>query len=114
MWVKAIVLIPRKGGYFHLDQAVIYRKFGYFNGFKMDKVKAKREGDGVGVALILGAPTQIDGDFGEFTVFLDWELHIKPLLEALDKSDEMTEEITGKRAWGGKRPYASGKLHHYM
>lgn len=112
MWVKAIVLVPRKNGFFMLDQAVVYKRYGGFNGFKPKKVKAKHVGDGVGVALVLGAPSQVDGDFGEFTVFFNWE-HLEDLKKALDESDSQTAKLTGKREWGGKRPYASPWLEHY-
>lgn len=113
MWVKAIILIPRKDGYFLLDQATVFKRYGAFVGFKHEKAKAKRPGNGVGVAFILGAPSQIDGDLGEFTVFLNDD-HIENLLEALKKSDELTAKLTGKREWGGSRPYTSTLLYHHM
>ena len=113
MWVKAIVLIPRKEGYFLLDQAKVFKRYGAFVGFKPKRVKAEHQGDGVGVAFILGAPSKVDGDFGEFTVFLHWH-HLEELLAALKESDAQTAKLTGKQQWGGKRPYTSPWLEHYM
>jgi hypothetical protein len=113
LWVKAIVLIPRKGGFFLLDQAVVFKRYGAFVGFKPRRVRAEHVGDGVGVALVLGAPSHVDGDFGEFTVFFNWT-HIEDLMKALEESDALTAKLTGKREWGGKRPYTSTWLEHYM
>jgi hypothetical protein len=117
--VKAIVLVPRKDGRWLLDKAVVFKRYGSFVEFKDRKwlrermPKAYRKGDGVGVLTIFRAPTKIDGDIGEFAVFFDWE-HIKDLEEAFDKSDELTAKLTNKQQWGGKRPYTSPWLQHYM
>jgi hypothetical protein len=119
LWLKAIVLIPRKGGRWLLDKATVFKRYGSFVEFKDRKwlrertPKAYRKGDGVGVLAIFGAPTKIDGDIGEFAVFLDWD-HVVDLKKAFDESDALTAKLTDKQRWGGKRPYTSPWLHHYM
>jgi len=113
LWVKAIVLIPRKGGEFLLEQAKVFKRYGAFLEFKRKRVEAEHQGDGVGVALVLGAPSKVDGDFGEFTVFLDSD-HIENLIRALKESDSQTAKLTGRLQWGGKRPYTSPWLEHHM
>lgn len=119
MWVKAIILIPRKDGRWLLDEATVFKRYGAFVEFKDRKwlrdrtPKAYRKGDGVGVLTIFGAPTKIDGDLGEFGVFFDWE-HVEELAKAIDESDALTAKLTGKQHWEGKRPYTSPWLQHYM
>jgi hypothetical protein len=119
LWLKAIVLIPRKDGHWLLDKAIVFKRYGSFVEFKDRKwlrdrtPKAYRKGNGVGVLAIFGAPTKIDGDIGEFAVFFDWE-HVKDLEKAFDESDALTAKLTNKRQWGGKRPYTSPWLQHHM
>jgi len=85
--------------------------------FRVDRVRSTTYGDrpdpGVLVALVLGAPTKIDGDTGEFVLIVTQQ-HVDDLKKALDESDDITHKLTGKQSWGGPRPHASPWLEHYM
>ena len=109
MLVRAIVIIPRTQGIFHLDQTEIYRSYRQFQGFQKTKVTAIRKGEGYGVALIL-EQSQVDADFGEKTVFLT-EQQKKAIIEAFELSDKLTHELLG-HGWNGERPYL--KVEDFM
>jgi len=112
MRLKAIVIIPRLGGWFMLRDAVIHRSWG-FKGFSRDRVPAayRRDQpiDGYGVALIL-QPSPVDVDFQVPTLFLR-EDELRSIREAMLESDRLTEKRLG-RGWMGARPYL--RLHHFM
>lgn len=108
--MKAIAIIPRVGGEFHLDQALIFRSYAQFKGFVKDKVEAVRKGEGFGVALVL-EPSQVDEDFGEHCLFLNQD-HVDALMDAFKKSDELTYKLKGKGWIHGKRPFF--KLADFM
>jgi len=116
MKLVAVVIIMRKDQVFHLDQAIVTRRFAAFKGFPKTKVQAayRRNNpiDGYGVALVL-QPSQVDEDFGVPTLFLTQE-HLEVIQQALDKSDELTAKLLNRQSWKGKRPYASRFLYHYM
>jgi len=99
MKIKEIVLILRKNGYFR---------------YKDRLIPAVRPGNGYGVALVLEA-SQVDKDFnlpyGEGILFLSAKV-IKEILEALDKSDQLTFEMV-KRGWEGERPFKV-KVEHFV
>jgi len=103
MLVRAIVIIPRIQGSFHLDKTEIYRSYRQFTGFQKTKVEAVRKGEGYGVALIL-EQSQLDTDFGEQTVFLT-EHQKKAIVEAFERSDELTHQFRGKGWAYGERPF---------
>ena len=109
MKLKAVVIILRKNGFFHTGEAIIYRKYGGLPKLKGPKVEAVRKGEGYGVALLF-EPSQVDVDFGVLTLFICAD-EIQAITEALDKSDELTEQLLG-RGWLGKRPFQ--RLHHFM
>ena len=102
MRLRAVVLILRKDGLFHLDETRIVKSFDGWNGFGNRKVKAVYPRAGYGVALIL-KPSQVDEDFGVPTLFLSQE-ELDAIQEAMHRSDELTHRLLG-RGWGGKRPY---------
>ena len=113
MRLRAVVIILRKDGLFHLDQSIIHRRFnGGWKGFSKSKVKAVYPRCGYGVALIL-KHSQVDEDFGVPTLFLTQE-QLEAIMEAMKRSDDLTAELLNKRSWGGKRPFVSTKLHLYM
>ena len=109
MKLKAVVIILRKNGSFHTGDAIIYRKYSELPKLKGPKVEAVRKGEGYGVAVLL-EPSQVDIDFGVATLFLSAD-EIQAIMEALEKSDKLTEKLLG-RGWLGKRPYQL--LHHFM
>ena len=102
MRLRAIVLILRKDGLFHLDETRIVKSFDGWNGFGNRKVKAVYPRAGYGVALIL-KPSRVDEDFGVPTLFLTQE-QLEIICEAMRESDELTHRLLG-RGWAGKRPY---------
>jgi len=108
--LRAIAIIPRINGQFHLDQAVIFRSYAQFQGFIKAKVDAVRKGEGYGVALIL-EPSQVDEDFSIPTLFLDQQ-HVDALIDAFKKSDELTYQHRGSGWLHGKRPFF--KLADFM
>jgi len=103
MRLRAVVLILRKDGLFHLDEARIVRSYDGWNGFGNRKVKAVYPRAGYGVALIL-KPSQVDEDFGVPTLFLTQE-QLEAIQEAMEKSDELTYRLLGRGWFHGKRPY---------
>ena len=103
MRLRAVVLILRKEGLFHLDEARIVRSYDGWNGFGNRKVKAAYPRAGYGVALIL-KPSQVDEDFGVPTLFLTQE-QLEAIQEAMEKSDELTYRLLGRGWFHGKRPY---------
>jgi len=103
MRLRAIVLILRKNGYFHLGETRIVRSYDGWNGFGNRKVKAAYPRAGYGVALIL-KPSQVDEDFGVPTLFLTQE-QLEAIQEAMEKSDELTYRLLGRGWFHGKRPY---------
>ena len=113
MRLKAVVIILRKDQVFHTREAVIYRSYGGFSGFPVSKVPAHYRKNnpinGYGVALTLQS-SPADHDFGVPILFVSTD-EIQAIMEALDKSDELTEKLL-RRGWNGKRPYQ--KLHHFM
>lgn len=110
MKLKAIAIIPRINGQFHLDQAVIFRSYDNFTAFQKTKVEAIRKGEGYGVALIL-EPSQLDSDFAIPALFLDQQ-HVDALIDAMKKSDELTYKHRGSGWLHGERPFF--KLADFM
>jgi len=114
---KAITLVLREKGELLLGKAKVFKRYMGFLKFKVEKIRSTTYGDrqdpGVVVMLVLKAPTQIDGDTGEFVLIVTKQL-MDDLKAALDESDALTAKLTGKREWGGKRPYTSPWLEHYM
>ena len=110
MRLRAIVLILRKDGFFHLGETRIVKSFDGWNGFGNRKVKAVYPRAGYGVALIL-KPSQIDEDFGVPTLFLTQE-QLETIQKAMDESDELTHRLLGHGWFHGKRPYF--KLYELM
>lgn len=112
MRLNAVVIILRKNQVFQTGEATIYRHYSSFPGFAMPTVPAyyrKRDPiDGYAVAMILQS-SPADQDFGVPILFVSAD-EIQAIMEALDRSDELTEELLG-RGWAGKRPYQ--KLHHF-
>jgi len=90
MRVKEIAVILRRGGFFYYKDQVI---------------PAVRPGNGYGVALLL-EPSQVDKDFnlptGEGVLFVSAK-QIKEIVDALDRSDQLTFEML-KCGWKGERP----------
>ena len=103
MRLRAIVLILRKDGLFHLDQAIIHSNFDGWKGFSKLKVEAAYPRAGYGVALIL-KPSRVDEDFGEYTLFLKQE-ELDAIQDAMHRSDELTHRLLGRGWFHGKRPY---------
>lgn len=88
--IKKIVLIPRYNGFF------------YYNG---KKIRAIKNGNGVGVALIL-EKSPVDEDFGENILFLS-ESERQEISDKFNESDELTVEMV-KHGWNyGLRPFQS-------
>jgi len=106
MRLKAIVIIPRRDGWFELRDAVAFRSYG-FKGFPVDRVQAayRRDNpiDGYGVALIL-EPSPADVDFGVPIFFLA-EDHVEKVHQAFKVSDELTHKILGRGWTHGPRPF---------
>ena len=112
MRVKAITIVLRKDGFFHTGDAIIYRNFNHFKGFKPLRVKAYRRRDGVpgyGVGVIL-EPSQVDLDF-KVPIWFPSVDELRTIESAMDESDRLTESLLG-RGWTGVRPYLM--LHHFM
>ena len=110
-----MVLVPRYDGYHHLYQTVVFDRVEPFQ-LKPLKVKAVYPRAGVCLHIILRR-SQIDDDFQLPSGYVDWVIsqqEYELIGKALAKSDELTADLLGKPGWGGKRPFASTKLHHYM
>ena len=93
--VRVLALIVRKDGYFYTGEADIFRIYDpTFTGFPYKRVKARRKGNGVGVALIL-KPSPVDRDFGVPTLFITerlfWDIY-----EAFRVSDQLTYKLLGR------------------
>jgi len=110
MRLRAVVIIMRKNGYFHTQDAVIYRSYDGFQGFSKPKVPAVYPRNGWGVALIL-KQSQADQDFGVPILFLS-EDEVTVIREAFTKSDELTYNLLGHGWLHGKRPFH--KLADFM
>jgi len=95
MRVKSIEVVLRKDGFF------------YHNG---KQIKAVYPREGYAVMLFLD-PSQIDVDFGEYTLVLTEEDR-KKINELFDKSDEKTYQLRGRGWASGPRPYM--KLHEFV
>ena len=108
MRLRAVVIIPRIGGYFHTRDAAIYLAFGSFR-FQVDKVPARRKGEGYGVALVFES-TPADEDF-KVPIWFPTEAQVKLILEAFERSDELTGRLLGRGWISGPRPYL--RLHHF-
>ena len=112
MRVKAIVLVKRSNGFFHTGDAKVFRNYGGFRGFSVDRVKAARRPDGVpgwGVAVVFD-PSQADIDF-KVPIWFPSVQELQAIQDAMGESDRLTERILG-RGWTGVRPYLM--LHHFM
>jgi len=110
-----VLLIPRYAGYHHLNQAVVVDQAEPFT-FTIPKAKADYPREGVCLHLILQR-TKIDNDFKLPSGYVDWVItsyQYQLIGEALRRSDELTADLLGVSSWGGKRPFTSTKLHHYM
>ena len=121
------MLIPRLNGYhmpcqmINFDGGKIWFKLpdkveAHFAKGSDGKVRLGKYKPGVAVHLLLRR-SKIDRDFQlpwNVVDFIITKEDLELLLNALEKSDELTADLLGKPGWGGKRPYASTKLHHYM
>ena len=94
MRLRAIVLILRKDGLFHLDEAIIHSNFDGWKGFSKLKVEAAYPRAGYGVALVL-KPSPVDRDFGVPTLFITEKL-FWDIYEAFRVSDQLTYKLLGR------------------
>ena len=108
--LRAIVLVLRKDGVFHLDRARVVRSYDGWSRFPVAKVKAVYPRNGWGVALIL-QHSQVDLDFRTPTLFLTQE-QLETIQEAMRQSDQLTHKLLGRGWLHGARPYF--KLHELM
>jgi len=103
--VKAILLIPRKGGILRLCEAEPVIVVGSsWEGFKAREISAFRPTpDGWAVAVVFqGSP--IDEKAG-CNLWFPQAGEIQDILKAMDRSDYLTAEVLG-RGWArGPRPY---------
>jgi len=92
MRLQSIELIRRENGFFH---------------FRGQKIKAVRQGAGVGVALLF-RPSVVDKDFSEVLepetyLWFPSARYLKEIMDAFDRSDDLTGKMIHKD-WEGERP----------
>ena len=103
MRLWAIVIIPRRDGVFYLDEIITVRSWG-FERFRVKRAPSTRKApNGYGVAMIL-QPSPIDDVFGVPTIFLKDD-ELRSIMEAFNRSDELTHRMLGHGWTRGPRPY---------
>ena len=104
MRLKAILLIPRRNGILRLSEAEKIITIGSWSGFKAAEVKSTRPTpDGVAVGVVMDH-SPIDDLAGAFLWFPKaWQLEM--ILDALDRSDQLTHRMIGHGWNRGPRPY---------
>ena len=86
-----------------LKNGVLVPRIDGFCWYKGRRIKARKHGDGVGVALVL-EHSPVDEDFDENILFLS-ESQRREILAKFTKSDDLTVFIVGHDWDYGVRPY---------
>ena len=102
--LKAILLIPRRDGILRLSEAQRVIVLGDWEGFRADSVPSVRSSpNGWAVGVVMDH-SPIDDLAGAFLWFPKaWQLEM--ILDALDRSDQLTHQMLNHGWSRGPRPY---------